>query len=78
MGVFFLSLAFAQVTAQQVAKYFTATAHGMKEVVHLQDKAASFSIFGQIFEFLIVLPLVAGIGMLLISPLVKNVFKKHR
>jgi POT family proton-dependent oligopeptide transporter len=76
MGVFFLSVSFAQVAAQQVAKYFTA-AHGMKEVVHLQDKAISLSIFGQIFEFLIILPLVAGIGMLIISPLTKDVFKKY-
>ncbi|MGV8949156.1 MAG: peptide MFS transporter [Candidatus Paracaedibacter sp.] len=77
MGAFFLSIAFAQIAAQQVAKYFTTAACEMKEVAHLQDKAISLSIFGQIFEFLIILPLVAGIGMLLISPLVKNVFKKY-
>jgi POT family proton-dependent oligopeptide transporter len=77
MGAFFLSLAFAQIAAQQVAKYFTTAAYEMKEVAHLQDKAVSLIIFGQIFEFLIILPLVAGIGMVLISPLVKNVFKKY-
>lgn len=77
MGVFFLAIAFAQITAQQVAKYFTTAASGIKAVAHLQDKAASFQIFGQIFEFLILLPLGAGIVMLLITPLVKNVFRKH-
>jgi len=77
MGAFFLSIAFAQIVAQQVAKYFTTAAHEMKEVAQLQDKMVSFYTFGQIFEFLIILPLVAGIGMVAISPLVKNVFKKH-
>jgi POT family proton-dependent oligopeptide transporter len=77
MGVFFLSLAFAQVAAQEVAKYFTTAAYEMKEVAHLQDKAVSLSIFGDIFEFLIILPLVSGIAMVAISPLVKNVLKRN-
>jgi proton-dependent oligopeptide transporter, POT family len=76
MGVFFLAIAFAQVTAQQVAKYFT-TAAEIKAVAHVQEKAASFHVFGQIFEFLIILPLGAAIVMLLITPVVKNVFQKH-
>lgn len=78
MGVFFLSIAFAQFMAQQVAKYFTNVASELKEVTVLQDKAISFMVFGDIFEFLMYMPLVAAIIILMISPLLRPVFEKHR
>ena len=81
MGTFFLSIAFAQLLAQQIAVYFTAAGEINQEIKiigQLHDPATSFLIFRQIFEFLIYLPLGAGILMLLISPLLKGVFKKHR
>lgn len=78
MGVFFLSLAFANFTAQQVAQYFTTASQGLKAVTALQDKATSFSTFGQIFEFLMYLPLISGIIMVMVSPFLKKVFEKHR
>jgi hypothetical protein len=70
-----LSIAFAQFFAQQIAKYFTA-AHEIKAVAHVYDKTSSFLIFGQIFEFLIYLPLIAGIIMFFVSWYLKSIFKQ--
>jgi POT family proton-dependent oligopeptide transporter len=78
MGIFFLAVAFAHISAQLVAKYFTTAASEIKEVAQLHDKAVSFHIFGQIFEFLIYMPLIVGVIMLMISPFFKELFKKHR
>ena len=77
IGNFFLSIAFAQFFAQQIAKHFT-TAHEIKTVAHIHDKASSFHVFGQIFEFLVYLPLVAGIIMFIVSPFLKDIFKKYQ
>ena len=76
IGNFFLSIAFAQFFAQQIPKYFT-TAHEIKAVAHVYDKTSSFLIFGQIFEFLIYLPLIAGIIMFFVSLYLKSIFKQY-
>ena len=77
MGALFLSISFAHLMAQQVAKYFTAEQE-IEAAVIMTHKAVSLNVFGDIFQFLIYFPLAAGLLLLIIYPFVKGVFERHR
>ena len=77
MSVLFLSIAFAHFIAQQIACYFS-SAQEVNKVAQIHDKIISLNTFGQIFEFLIYFPIIAGTILLAISPFLKGTFKKYQ
>ena len=76
MGCFFLSIAFANLMAQQVAQYFTMAQEEKMLETFTKDRG-DLIVFGHIFEFLIYSPILAGIVLLIISPFLKKTFLKY-
>ena len=76
MSCFFLSIAFANLMAQQIAQYFT-TAQEAKMLENFAEKRGNLIVFEHIFEFLIYSPIVAGVILLIISPFLKKTFLKY-
>ena len=77
MSCFFLSIAFANLMAQQVAQYFT-TAQETKDLATITKDASKLMVFSDIFGFLIYFPIIAGILLFIISPFLKKTFKEYQ
>lgn len=73
MGAFFLSIAFSNHVAATIARVF-----GAPEGLNLSlDKMASLISFGNIFLFVAKFAFVAGIIVVIVTPLVRKTFKEH-
>ena len=77
MSCFFLSIAFANLIAQQVAQYFT-IAQETKDLATMTKDISTLIVFGDIFEFLIYFPIIAGIILLIILPFLRKTFKEYQ
>ncbi len=73
MGVFFFSIGFAAFLAQKIAQIF-----GAPEGIDTQsDIMASLAGFENIFTFISQFALASAIGVLVITPIIYGVFKRH-
>ena len=77
MGSLFLSVAFAEFAAQQIAQHFAAI-KDTNLINTLTDHHASLKVFEGIFQFLNYFPVISGILALISSVFLRDVFKRHR